>query len=82
MNYFMGEGTRLTSKNPNLFKSVRTSTELYVQMVKSGNDKFTISVDRTVKEKFKQLCEEQGLAPGKQIELLLKKKIKELEGEQ
>jgi antitoxin component of RelBE/YafQ-DinJ toxin-antitoxin module len=48
-------------------------------MVKAGNDKFTISVDKSVKNKFKKLCEENGLAPGKQIELFLMKKIKELE---
>ncbi|MBI2112897.1 hypothetical protein HYT52_05145 [Candidatus Woesearchaeota archaeon] len=47
-------------------------------MVKKGNDKFTISVDKSIKDKFKFLCEEQGLQPGKQIELLLKQKIEEL----
>jgi len=48
-------------------------------MVKKGNDKFTISVDKATKEKFKQLCELFGLQPGKQIELLLKQKIEELD---
>ena len=48
-------------------------------MVKAGNDKFTISVDKSVKEKFKKLCLELGLQPGKQIELMIKEKIKELE---
>ena len=48
-------------------------------MVKEGNDKLTISIDKQIKDRFKELCEELGLAPGKQIELLLKKKIEELE---
>ena len=40
-------------------------------MVKKGNDKFTISVDKKVKDTFKKFCEEEGLKPGKQIEKLL-----------
>ena len=37
-------------------------------MVKKGNDKFTISVDKKVKQEFKKFCEQEGLKPGKQIE--------------
>ncbi|MBW2996634.1 hypothetical protein KY332_05045 [Candidatus Woesearchaeota archaeon] len=37
-------------------------------MVKQGNDKFTISVNKRIKEAFKKICEEEGLKPGKQIE--------------
>lgn len=48
-------------------------------MVRQGNDKLTISIDKSIKEKFKQLCAEYGLQPGKQIELLLKEKIGKLE---
>ncbi|HLC91223.1 MAG TPA: hypothetical protein VJI15_05660 [Candidatus Nanoarchaeia archaeon] len=48
-------------------------------MVKQGNDKFTISVDKAIKDHFKQLCEQYGLQPGKQIEILLKQKIEELD---
>ena len=51
-------------------------------MVKKGNDKFTISVDKKVKDRFKGLCEKLGLQPGKQIELLLFQKIEELEHEE
>lgn len=40
-------------------------------MVKKGNDKFTISVDKKVKNAFKKFCEEEGLKPGKQIEKFL-----------
>ena len=50
-------------------------------MVRSGNEKFTISIDSKTKKSFKKLCEELGLQPGKQIENLLRKKIKELEEE-
>lgn len=37
-------------------------------MVKAGNDKFTISVDKKVKDRFKRYCQIEGLQPGKQIE--------------
>ena len=36
--------------------------------MKPGNDKFTISVDKRIKEEFKRYCEQEGLKPGKQIE--------------
>lgn len=37
-------------------------------MVRKGNDKFTISVDKSIKISFKKYCEKEGLQPGKQIE--------------
>ena len=37
-------------------------------MVRKGNDKFTISVNKRIKDAFKKYCEEHGLKPGKQIE--------------
>ena len=36
--------------------------------MKKGNDKFTISVSKKIKEEFKRYCEEHGLKPGKQLE--------------
>ena len=55
---------------------------VYVRtMVKEGNDKFTISVNKEVKDRFKALCDARGLQPGKQIELFLMKKIEELDGQ-
>lgn len=46
--------------------------------MKKGNDKLTLSVDKKVKDMYKQLCEEDGLLLSKQIEkfmlLELKKK--------
>lgn len=44
-----------------MYVSIRT-------MVKTGNDKFTISVNKDIKKEFKKFCEEEGLKPGKQIE--------------
>ena len=40
--------------------------------MKQGNDKFTISVNKKVKDMFKKYCEEEGLKPGKQIEKYMK----------
>lgn len=46
--------------------------------MKQGNDKFTLSVNKKIKEEFKKYCELEGLKPSKQIERfmldLLKKK--------
>ncbi|MBD3354936.1 hypothetical protein GF361_03045 [Candidatus Woesearchaeota archaeon] len=41
-------------------------------MVKAGNAKFTISVNKRIKEEFKKYCEKEGLKPGKQIEKYMK----------
>jgi hypothetical protein len=45
-------------------------------MVKTGNDKFTISVDKKIKEEFKKYCDKEGLKPGKQIEKLIVELLK------
>jgi hypothetical protein len=37
-------------------------------MVKKGNDKFTISVNRKIKDDFKRYCDKEGLQPSRQIE--------------
>ncbi len=44
--------------------------------MKSGNDKLTISVDKRVKELYKELCEKEGLKLGKQIELFMLSELK------
>ena len=44
--------------------------------MKPGNDKLTISVDKRIKELYKQLCDEEGLKIGKQIELFMLKELK------
>ena len=37
-------------------------------MVKKGNVKLTVSVDKTISYRFKKYCEEEGLKLGKQLE--------------
>jgi len=37
-------------------------------MVKAGNEKFTLSVNKKIKEEFKKFCEEEGLRPSKLLE--------------
>ena len=39
--------------------------------MKEGNDKLTISVDKKIKDKYKEICEKKGLKIGKQIELFM-----------
>lgn len=36
--------------------------------MKKGNDKLTISVNKEIKDKYKEFCEEEGFKIGKQIE--------------
>lgn len=45
--------------------------------MKKGNDKFTISVNEKVKEKFKTYCDKEGLKPGKQVEKLISEFLEE-----
>jgi len=44
--------------------------------MKEGNDKLTISVDKSVKDKYKEFCDKRGLKIGKQIELFMKDELK------
>ena len=44
--------------------------------MKKGNDKLTISVNKAIKCRFKEFCEERGLKIGKQIELFMKEELK------
>lgn len=44
--------------------------------MKKGNTKFTISVDEKIKDKFKDICDSEGLKPGKLIELYMLSEIK------
>jgi len=46
--------------------------------MKSGNDKLTISVDRDIKDKYKEFCDKQGLKIGKQIELFMMKELEDV----
>ena len=44
--------------------------------MKEGNDKLTVSIDESVKERYKELCEREGLKMGKQIELFMIAELK------
>ena len=44
--------------------------------MKKGNDKLTLSVDKKVKDMYKQLCDEEGLLLSKQIEKFMLDELK------
>ena len=44
--------------------------------MKKGNDKLTISVNKRIKNKYKRICEKEGLKIGKQIELFMLNELK------
>lgn len=44
--------------------------------MKRGNDKLTISVNKRVKDLYKELCDKEGLKIGKQLELFMIKELK------
>ena len=47
--------------------------------MKKGHDKLTISVNKKIKDSFKDICEEEGLKVGKQIELFMLQELKKRE---
>ena len=44
--------------------------------MKKGNDKLTLSVDKKVKDLYKQLCGEEGLLLSRQIEKFMEEELK------
>ena len=44
--------------------------------MKKGHDKLTLSVNKKIKDLFKQLCEEEGLMLSKQIENFMLHELK------
>lgn len=44
--------------------------------MKRGNDKLTISVNKAVKDKYKNICDKEGLKIGKQLELFMIEELK------
>tara|TARA_Y100000310_G_scaffold292683_1_gene321660 strand:- start:774 stop:923 length:150 start_codon:yes stop_codon:yes gene_type:complete len=46
--------------------------------MKQGNDKLTLSVNKKVKDLFKEYCEEEGLLLSKQIEKFMESELKKL----
>jgi len=46
--------------------------------MKKENNKLTISVNNSIKERYKELCEKYGLKVGKQIELFMQEELENL----
>lgn len=44
--------------------------------MKKGNDKLTISINKKIKDKYKEFCDKQGFRIGKQIELFMEEELK------
>jgi|TARA_Y100000310_G_C20660488_1_gene804466 hypothetical protein len=44
--------------------------------MKKGHDKLTLSVNKKIKELYKQICEEEGLMLSKQIEKFMLEELK------
>ncbi len=44
--------------------------------MKKGHDKLTLSVNKKIKELYKQFCEEEGLMLSKQIERFMLNELK------
>jgi len=44
--------------------------------MKKGNDKLTLSVNKKIKDLYKQICEEEGLMLSKQIENFMLNELK------
>ena len=46
--------------------------------MKKEKDKLTISVDKAIKDKYKEFCEENGLKIGKQLEIFMGNELKKV----
>jgi len=44
--------------------------------MKKGNDKLTISVNKQIKDLYKEICDKEGLKIGKQLELSMYEELK------
>lgn len=44
--------------------------------MKKGHDKLTLSVNKKIKDSYKQFCEKEGLMLSKQIEMFMLNEIK------
>jgi antitoxin component of RelBE/YafQ-DinJ toxin-antitoxin module len=47
--------------------------------MKRRNDKLTISVDKEIKDRYKEFCDSNGLKIGKQIELFMLNELRKKE---
>lgn len=48
--------------------------------MKKGKDKLTVSVDKKIKDKYKEFCEKNGLKIGKQLEIFMENELKKKKG--
>ncbi len=44
--------------------------------MRKENDKLTISVNKKVKDNYKEICDREGLKIGKQLELFMREELK------
>tara|TARA_Y100000310_G_C20407233_1_gene680236 strand:- start:48 stop:200 length:153 start_codon:yes stop_codon:yes gene_type:complete len=44
--------------------------------MKKGHDKLTLSVNKNIKDLYKEICEEEGLVLSKQIEKFMENELK------
>lgn len=51
-------------------------------MVKKGKkEKFTLYIDKELRDKYKELCKDRGYIPSRMIELFIEKELKKMEEE-
>jgi len=53
-----------------------TFINVYTRTMKKGHDKLTLSVNKKIKDLFKQICAEEGLLLSKQIEKFMLEELK------
>lgn len=46
--------------------------------MKKGNDKLTLSVNKKIKDAYREFCEEKGLMISKQIERFMKDELQKI----
>ena len=63
----------LKTKN---FINSYTYINVYVRIMKRGKDKLTLSVNKKIKDLYKQICEEEGLMLSMQIEKFMLNELK------
>ena len=44
--------------------------------MKQGNEKLTLSVNKRIKDLYKEVCDKEGLKVGKQLELFMLQELK------
>lgn len=47
--------------------------------IKGGNVKLTLSIDKTLLDKYKKFCKEEGIIISKQVEKFIKEQLKKVD---